>query len=783
MKPKGKRGLADKVQRARRSTRTETTAAPLSNVRRNPFELFLTKAKHVIAGRKTGPVKPAGQMQKGKAHVETQGLRSVSRGTAFQNRKKTLLREYRTHTKNNQLIDRRLGENDVSMSLEDKMMQRVMLERKRSAKSQKNVFNLNNDIDSDEEDGTGFGQRLADVERLEEDDERLSDKGDEVDDILGEKFVTEHHFGGGLLKKKLDSETETRPDLMKVERKLLVDDIIAESKQKKYNKQVELDEVRDMTKSLDEKWRDAEVRKLISASFSQAMPEPPVESYDSLVKKLQFEDKAKASDKLKSDAELAKEARDELEKAEKQRRNKNLPAKSEETNPNIGLQMLDPEFSDDDMEQEDAVEVDEESDVSIEQNQTAAEPLLAEREIPFVISLPKNRQALDSLLENRTADEILVITTRIMKYYHVSLAEGNREKLTKFFKLLLDFILTKSDDDPESAVQLWTCLTSALHELFVISAEKGEEWCRVRIEALLKLASRKKYTWTPSALLFIKFMTICFPGDKHYLLVQSVLNLLLGKGLSKCDGRSPASVLSGLFLATITVEVIQKSKRYFPELIGFLGQAVAQGDEGLKFSGEEIPKFTLLDVLSTESVAEASDTPKIIFTCACLLEKLVPLYADLPSFGEIFQPIVSIFDKINSNEMLPPDFRGKCGKVTELINTCRKPRMPSVFFKKKPAPLKMLEPRIDDKFDKSKSAKKAAIKRLQHDKKRALKSAKRELRRDNEFISRVQMEEQQKKDVTRMKKVKEIFTGLYSQEGEHKALQRQKNKTKSKIKF
>ena len=82
------------------------------------------------------------------------------------------------------------------------------------------------------------------------------------------------------------------------------------------------------------------------------------------------------------------------------------------------------------------------------------------------------------------------------------------------------------------------------------------------------------------------------------------------------------------------------------------------------------------------------------------------------------------------------------------------------------------------RFDRSKSAKKTAVKRLLHDRKRAMKGAKRELRRDNHFISTVQLNEQVKKDAVRNRKVKEIFSNLYSQESEHKAMQRQKAKMK-----
>ena len=45
-------------------------------------------------------------------------------------RKKTLLREYKERDKRNSVIDRRFGERDDTLSHDDKMTQRYILERK-----------------------------------------------------------------------------------------------------------------------------------------------------------------------------------------------------------------------------------------------------------------------------------------------------------------------------------------------------------------------------------------------------------------------------------------------------------------------------------------------------------------------------------------------------------------------------------------------------------------------------------------------------------------------------
>ena len=44
-------------------------------------------------------------------------------------RKETLLVEYKNKSKANKLVDRRIGENDPEMTLEDKMLQRFAKER------------------------------------------------------------------------------------------------------------------------------------------------------------------------------------------------------------------------------------------------------------------------------------------------------------------------------------------------------------------------------------------------------------------------------------------------------------------------------------------------------------------------------------------------------------------------------------------------------------------------------------------------------------------------------
>lgn len=99
--------------------------------------------------------------------------------------------------------------------------------------------------------------------------------------------------------------------------------MITKSKQIKYEKQAQREQVQDMTDKLDEEWKNILNEKLMHQLLMQSSDrEVPAEKtdYDVLVKELLFEkQQVKATDRLKSEEEIAKEERDQLEKMEQQR--------------------------------------------------------------------------------------------------------------------------------------------------------------------------------------------------------------------------------------------------------------------------------------------------------------------------------------------------------------------------------------------------------------------------------------------------------------------------------
>lgn len=287
-----KRSLADKVRKTKTST----------EIKNNPFEVKINRKKFDILGRKS------------KHDV---GLPGVSRSKAINKRKETLLKEYKQKNKSNKLIDRRFGEYDTKMAPEDKILQRFAMERQR-VHDKKDVYNLN-----EEEELTHYGQSLAEMEKFN--DLVNSDDESEEKGLLSAELTASHFGGGGgLLKKKTSGDQQEDEGNQRAKsRQELIEELIQKSKQEKRERQVQKEEAQELTEKLDQEWKSIQalmVKKTPKGESADKPEEKPkLEEYDMRVRELGFEMKAQPSEKMKTPEELAREAKEKLQKLEADR--------------------------------------------------------------------------------------------------------------------------------------------------------------------------------------------------------------------------------------------------------------------------------------------------------------------------------------------------------------------------------------------------------------------------------------------------------------------------------
>ncbi|NWR71520.1 NOP14 protein, partial [Centropus unirufus] len=265
----------------------------------NPFEVKVNRQKFNILGRKT------------KNDV---GLPGVSRSKAIRKRTQTLLKEYKERGKANVFKDKRFGEYNTKISPEEKMIRRFALERQQNY-GKKNIYNLNED-----EELTHYGQSLAEIEKLN--DIVDSDSDTEEKGTLSAELTAAHFGGGGgLLRKKASSGHQDEEEEKPKSRKELLEEMIAKSKQEKQERQTRRENALDLTEKLDNEWK--EIQTLIARkppkSKDKEVEKPKPDEYDMIVRELGFEMKAKPSERMKTEEELAKEEQARLQKLEADR--------------------------------------------------------------------------------------------------------------------------------------------------------------------------------------------------------------------------------------------------------------------------------------------------------------------------------------------------------------------------------------------------------------------------------------------------------------------------------
>ncbi|KAL9547713.1 hypothetical protein MBANPS3_006036 [Mucor bainieri] len=323
-------GVVGQTSKASRSKKDRKRGAPseagkndadkkLSLIRGefNPFEQKHQKTKFEILGRK----------MKG-----TSGKPTLSKQIGEENRKKTLLVEMKNKHRRGGIIDKRFGENNPNMTPEEKMLERFTREKQKSTRNTGgSMFNL----EDDDEDLslTHYGQSLSNMDDFDDAGLGLSDDENDRKQMDG-KIVSRLHFGGFE-----DDVPEGENERHKSKNEVMKE-IIAKSKMHKLERQTAKQEDDEMREELDDELND--IRGLLetkparkplpsqNALFKRNENENPTSKleeslddysdYDKAIRDLANDQRAQATDRTKTEEELALEEKEQLEKAERARK-------------------------------------------------------------------------------------------------------------------------------------------------------------------------------------------------------------------------------------------------------------------------------------------------------------------------------------------------------------------------------------------------------------------------------------------------------------------------------
>ncbi|XP_027747193.1 nucleolar protein 14 [Empidonax traillii] len=852
------------------STDKGPVKSAMAVVKSNPFEVKVNRQKFDILGRKT------------KNDV---GLPGVSRSKAIKKRTHTLLKEYKEREKSNVFKDKRFGEYNTNITPEEKMIRRFALERQQNY-GKKNIYNLNED-----EELTHYGQSLAEIEKLN--DIVDSDSDTEERGALSAELTAAHFGGGGgLLRKKVSSGQQDEEEEKPKSRKELIEEMIAKSKQEKQERQTRRESALELTEKLDNDWK--EIQTLMahkppkSERKDKEVEKPKPDEYDMIVRELGFEMKAKPSERMKTEEELAKEEQARLQKleADRLRRMRGIDEQADQRKPshvsaddladgfildkddrrllsykdgkiNIENEEEEKEEEEEDEEggeednedeeesEEESASEDEEDDAAdghsdlesdLESEEEAAgnkeekkhktnenesqnvEELdpkreAAKSELPYTFAVPESYETFKSLLAGRTIEQQLIILERIQKCNHPSLAVGNKAKLEKLFGFLLEYIGELATLDlPE--LRTIDKLVLPLYNLCQMFPEAASDSVKFILrdaahdmEEAIEVKGRATFPGLDT-LIYLKITSLLFPTSDFWHPVVTPAFIYMSQLLTKCRITTLQDVIKGLFVCCLFLEYVSLSRRFVPELINFLlgvlhislPKKQAQGYTVVHpFTplGKNLELLLVHDKEDLESwqkqslplgiVTRLKETSKTemnhirlscLALCFDLIKKCAALYESLPSFHEIMHPVrILLTQHVPVNEYPEKMQEWYHSALKELENKV-KHYTPLICEKKKPVPLKQYTPKLVKVLEfgrkQASSKKEQERKQLIQRHKRELKGAIREIRKDNQFLARMQLSEIMERDSARKRKVKELLGSLATQEGEWKAMKRKK---------
>uniref|UniRef100_A0A1I7VGJ0 Nucleolar protein 14 n=1 Tax=Loa loa TaxID=7209 RepID=A0A1I7VGJ0_LOALO len=564
----------------------------------NPFELKYNRSKHRILGTK--------------AVSAACGAPGLSKKKAFENRTRTLAVEWKERGKRNKIIDQRIGEANSMMDNEECISKRFTAERLK-------IFEATNSELTNEEKLTHRGRELAKVEKY--DRSMLSDEDDDDEarggGSIGASTVAAIHFGGGVAAFTEDTASKRRN---------FITELIAKTKQQRYDKKLARDEREDATERLDKKWNEIQQTDAISTFVrpvkdKSSMGGPEKDDYDHLFYELQMDSgkRGEASERQKTKEEIAYEEREKLvrqEKARLARIDKDDIREAKKKSGTVGnkedfvvkydgsgvlmnaeklkkgrIKVVRTESSDEGYEFEsDEVDENEEEDdfdalvngdeqinlppSSLKNIAANAETKIRKGsengELPFVIDLPQKYESLKKLLDAENDANCEVIIKRLIKLYHPSLREGNKSQLGRLFTLLLRYY---DDLSKERVVKITLIgyISRGLYCLMKFNIEHSARCMRALLRQQYALhASAPREMFTFRFIAFLKLVSTLYPMRDAFHPVVSPTLAFACRLISAARMCAIKDITRMLLMVRMLSSFVEESKRYLPEVIAFL---------------------------------------------------------------------------------------------------------------------------------------------------------------------------------------------------------------------
>lgn len=761
-----KKGKEDKFQAQKRRERDQQSLSAIRDAF-NPFNMKFNRGKSADGRQKEG------------------GRPVAARSQAEMQRRRTWDAEKRLKNKVGGLVDRRFGEKDKSMSEEDKMVERYAREKlnhMRKANNRKS-FNIEQESDEGEDDIlTHGGQKLEFNDDFAEDDLGVLDEDDNsIPSSKRAKRNEEDSFGGsapGDESGEENSEPKNERPKTKAE---VMQEVIAKSKLHKLERQ-------------QQKARDDELVENLNADFDDLMADlAQVESksqkekretdaYDVNIQEFAFEKRADPKDRTKTDQEIAEEAAEKKRQAERAQQARmdgdELDVDYDNVGDDAGLFGLQ---DNSDSEEEGVV-----SDAGSSENENKSEERTANGYAK--VNIPETYKDLSKALAGDTD-----VAARIKSYVKVATpgrGTGSEPQLHNLASSLVTYACNSDNSDNFGSVCGILHDICPKNEVGIVVANK----CRDLVHR-----AHTRPEWTRRELLLFALIGSLFSTSDQWHVVATSASLVITQRLSQSVSPTLGEVNKNLFLCDVLLDYQRLSKRYYPEVSGYLLRVLFMLNPGKnrKVAERLVRIPSIHNPKSNELLLQSPIDPEaqgisqlgnfnappteLAIIVAKIASKAAGLWRSLEAFPEIFNPIkVSLenFAGYEQNRVIS-DAVNRLAKLAHFSSNERKPLQLQDF---RPVGIITHAPLFDENYNPEMKGhgldpERRELQKLKALHKKERKSTMREIRRDTEFESRQQLSDKRREMSAYHDKLKQLEGQINGEEGaERNAYEREKKK-------
>ena len=668
--------------------------------------------------------------------------------------------------------DRRFGENDPTMTPEEKALERFIKEKQGGGRKGKS-FDLEDD-DGDQMELTHFGRSLsfADEKQLHESD-KAGLSGSDVDEVdaEGESRSRKRRrlsSNGPERSSSLENEIEDVSKIVKTKQEVMKE-VIAKSKLHKYERQKLKEDDDDLRAELDrgladiytlmrgtkvpQKSRENQDLKTVEASMNPDRAallngkERSVadKEYDERLRQMAFDARSKPTERTKTEEERLHDEAQRLKELEEKRlarmrgegdngdveeedessdsENDEDFAKSEDNLHSLEKSMplprehkvLEVEDEDDFILDDNLVANGSEVDLSDDASNSSSLASLksddddedmeftggllskedigrdglyllddhqdsttiggANLKLAYTYPCPETHEQWIQIAHNVPANQLPTVIQRIRALYHPSLSSENKAKLEKFSGILVEHISYLTNQPTRPPFSTLEALIRHTHSL----AKSFPEEVGRAFRAHLRLLQESRPTALNSGdLMVFTAISSIFPVSDHFHQVVTPAILSMARYLSQKLPQTLSDLTKGSYIATLCLQYQQLSKRYVPEVVNYVLNALSalSPKKPRKVMGHfphhdlpsslqiqspssdgngEARKIRFWDIDHVENKdLEADEELKIALlqTNLKLIDTMTELWVDKSAVPEIFDPFLKMLEHLSNKSCL-----------------------------------------------------------------------------------------------------------------------------------